>query len=672
MTMQTKTIGRISTDHGPLVPGTVAGKRFQYQLFGCVWESLHDNNNTTPAVWDGGDVITPNLVDWKKVSGSYEAWLMNKDKPATTGTTGDYPYNGMGRVVLKKNMVDGENILTQDVFEDSDGNPLTNTVFVIKYDFTIGEDITVPANCVLEFDGGSISGNNTLTLTLTKTHLSGIVNILSDVTGTVGNNSIDITWFGCKSSLNWAAEDDCTERLQLCIDVANASQCAIFIPVGDFVVNNTVYLRTGTIMKGIHGYTFKTASRLCTGIQDDSYIMFQQKNSQGELDAIRHCTFEGITFCRDRTSAERAGGKGQGEGYGLAGTIFKGFTELRLLNCGCFGWGTILTAGAICFVDHTDFAYCDTIIRGVPNTGTSGNSSIYIENANIWACGNLVVSGYYGMDEIVFDNTWIEYAQSLYSGSIDTKLTNMVLHNVWFTNAGYTDPHLIILTGTVNANTPTFVFKNCSIKNKGQICKSVNSATSVSVTFDDCYITYGGDYSLETCNIFGNSILRDYTSEYIHISYAANSGINTHNGGINNALLFKKQSNSSNKGEYAVFRGADNIIRYYNENNKDVRILDAYGITGQAETVSDATQDVYLMMNTQPSWDDNILVLHNKGLNKSFVLADNIRKYGTTDQRPTRMINGNCYFDTTIGKPIWVVRDQYGVPRWVDATGTTV
>lgn len=84
-----------------------------------------------------------------------------QNKPATTGTTGDYPYNGMGRVVIPKNMVGGVNTLTQDAFEDGDSNPLTNTVFVIQYDFVLGEDIEVPANCVLEFDGGSISGNGT-------------------------------------------------------------------------------------------------------------------------------------------------------------------------------------------------------------------------------------------------------------------------------------------------------------------------------------------------------------------------------------------------------------------------------------------------------------------------------------------------------------------------------
>ena len=82
-------------------------------------------------------------------------------KNASTGTTGAYPYNGMGRVVLPKNMVNGVNTLTQDMLYKGDPGsrvPNTNTIFVIQYDFILGEDITIPANCVLDFQGGSISG----------------------------------------------------------------------------------------------------------------------------------------------------------------------------------------------------------------------------------------------------------------------------------------------------------------------------------------------------------------------------------------------------------------------------------------------------------------------------------------------------------------------------------
>ena len=58
--------------------------------------------------------------------------------------------NGMGRVVLRKNLVEGVNTLTQSMINQA------NTIYVIQYDFTLSEDITVPENCILQFEGGSI------------------------------------------------------------------------------------------------------------------------------------------------------------------------------------------------------------------------------------------------------------------------------------------------------------------------------------------------------------------------------------------------------------------------------------------------------------------------------------------------------------------------------------
>lgn len=71
-------------------------------------------------------------------------------------TVGAVPYNsttpnGMGRIVLKKN----DNFKTV-VEAQTNGN----TIFIIKYDFTLTEDVIIPKNCVLQFDGGSISSNS--------------------------------------------------------------------------------------------------------------------------------------------------------------------------------------------------------------------------------------------------------------------------------------------------------------------------------------------------------------------------------------------------------------------------------------------------------------------------------------------------------------------------------
>ena len=69
-------------------------------------------------------------------------------------------------IILKKNLVNGVNTLTQEIMSS------TNTKYVVKYDYVLGENITVPDNCILEFDGGNIANstenNYSLTGTITK------------------------------------------------------------------------------------------------------------------------------------------------------------------------------------------------------------------------------------------------------------------------------------------------------------------------------------------------------------------------------------------------------------------------------------------------------------------------------------------------------------------------
>ena len=55
-------------------------------------------------------------------------------------------------VTLWPNMVDDSNVLTQAMLPDTD------TKYIVKYDFTLSSTITIPDRCILEFDGGSISG----------------------------------------------------------------------------------------------------------------------------------------------------------------------------------------------------------------------------------------------------------------------------------------------------------------------------------------------------------------------------------------------------------------------------------------------------------------------------------------------------------------------------------
>lgn len=203
MTVQTKVIGRMPTYHGDYDPHVAYGKKYQVTLYGCVWESKHDNNNTAPATWDGGKTITPNTTDWLQISGSYEAWLMDQDRPANSQ---DYPFNNMGYVVLPMNIQDvsgtDKNLLTQDMFykgEVGSRVPNSDTIFEIRYDFELAENITIPSGCVLKFEGGCISNasGNGYTLNGNNTVLAGDVCIHDSVSfgGSFYNDTIYADWF---------------------------------------------------------------------------------------------------------------------------------------------------------------------------------------------------------------------------------------------------------------------------------------------------------------------------------------------------------------------------------------------------------------------------------------------------------------------------------------------
>ena len=132
-------------------------------------------------------------------------------------------YSGLGRIYIRKNIVNGVNTLTQSMLNQA------NTIYVIQYDFTLSENIIVPADCVLEFDGGSVSGSGSNIITFTNTLLSKNIKFLNVVaTGTIANDSITPKDFG---ALGDGVTND-TVAFQSAINVCNT----INVPNGTFIV----------------------------------------------------------------------------------------------------------------------------------------------------------------------------------------------------------------------------------------------------------------------------------------------------------------------------------------------------------------------------------------------------------------------------------------------------
>lgn len=146
-------------------------------------------------------------------------------------------FSGLGRVYLRKNLVEGKNILTQDMISSS------NTIYHIQYDYDLnGASITIPDNCILDFDGGTI--------------VNGTIN------GTVLNDFLKPEWFGAKAD---GVTDD-TNAAKMCL---NLNVPTIQFTHGTYIINELLINKSNV---QIEKTAIIKANRVCNYIFGLDYI----------------------------------------------------------------------------------------------------------------------------------------------------------------------------------------------------------------------------------------------------------------------------------------------------------------------------------------------------------------------------------------------------------------
>lgn len=139
---------------------------------------------------------------------------------------------GLSRKILSKNIEKGVNTLTQAMVNND------NTIYVVQHDFVLGSNITLPANCVLSFEGGSISAkdkNNTLIGQGTIIE-SSPVKIFDDNVTLSGKWNIDepySEWFGVSLNI------DATATINKALLAFNK---VVLLPNKTYIVNGTINL----------------------------------------------------------------------------------------------------------------------------------------------------------------------------------------------------------------------------------------------------------------------------------------------------------------------------------------------------------------------------------------------------------------------------------------------
>ena len=149
---------------------------------------------------------TPTQIFWDRMNtrfvgikdGIYYAAWTDDDNYVPVSTSLVYMYNGTPYQWTGSDFIVDEtevpnlvNCLTQDMINEA------NTIYIIRYDYTLKEDITIPANCVLEFDGGSISGTFTITGNNTSINAApiGVFGNNVEIAGTWNVEYVLLDWF---------------------------------------------------------------------------------------------------------------------------------------------------------------------------------------------------------------------------------------------------------------------------------------------------------------------------------------------------------------------------------------------------------------------------------------------------------------------------------------------
>ena len=196
--------------------------------------------------------------------------LKFKDKPYTPLT-----YSGMGRKTLRKNIVDGVNTLTQDMFYKGEaGNrvPNTNTIFIIQYDFDLGgASIEIPENCILEFNGGSIS-NGVIVGANTMFKCGQQYTFKENVTfrGTYATTWLSPCNFGakgCNVNVSNSYVITYTDKYDSTVAINNAfaSGFNIEFPAGIFYITDTLIIKK-------RGINIKLQGDSCESVESRAFI----------------------------------------------------------------------------------------------------------------------------------------------------------------------------------------------------------------------------------------------------------------------------------------------------------------------------------------------------------------------------------------------------------------
>lgn len=629
----------------------------------------------------GGGTIT-NFADDEDLT-SVDNALKLADK-----TYDPITYSGMGRVYLRKNMVDGKNILTQAMLSSA------NTIYIIQYDYDLnGATITIPENCTLDFQGGSL-GNGTVALNYAK--LIGNIKMFANFTH-IKNPKVCLSWF-INSSTPSVISDTLDRLMSECkgkiieidrsITIArtivvpcNTTLKGITMQLGTFVypskefVGQYVFDYEGDNIDG--GWVFRSdVSNL--------WINLSLYEGDGDLSAIFHINRAySLNISNIRIDNMKVP---------LSGFLLSNINVIRLENCAISGiYNTSGKYGIDCIdnIRNLDAISIDVenfprgiVVRGTSNInlvnlyaercGTTVFSNNLAKNGNITISGGVILlpsSSSNGCSfTIIKDNGTINIIGVKFradNGGVGVYLDGREDYMGNVNIVGVEDKYIRIYRGgkLTKLNAP-------NIRGAKNIY-----ALSGRVTLQNLKKKVIGRISYSAEGVKGGGLIRiwaatNITEDSVYHYVKKTFQFNTYGTTIYLKEIEEPIIGHANNYNYNAYI---NIVcdKYYRSSGGVHGIEVSLETKFTGELVNDTSgMSVSYNVEVVSLFKDNVIYLEEDNSDATQIESftpELYNKKGASSSRPSNVREGFFYFDTTLKKPIW-----WTGSAWVDATGATV
>lgn len=495
-----------------------------------------------------------NLPDEEDITVTDANTLQFKDKEYNP-----YNYSGMGRVYLRKHIVNGTNILTQHMINKP------NTIYIIQYDYCLADQtIEIPENCVLQFDGGSFRNGS---LYLQNTFINSTFSekgIFSNIEfdGKVTNNNIIPEWF-------YFGEDDFSLSINEAILKSSKTLVnSVKLKSKEYSIYNTIYLKSNVSLIG-EGGQFSTKIK----VNCDLGILYEGESKDNpikysDLKNILLYTNDGINENRTKTAISYI----HANSCNMSDIYIENFNCAINCNDLVASYNRRITirkfnSYGIKLFNTVNFAINESTITGsrISEKDFYGNYAIFIDylcdgieflSTNIYNCKNCIwidntVSNYSGPTSVFFTSVQTGAQCSGYGAYISKNglvsftdcLFNQGLKGIYAVNAGLIHINNCQMNGNESSGIHMINCQRSYIKN------SIFSKNNIS----GIIIDRGTDISIEGCTFGSSSYLSTRDSEnqqYGIVFWGSNINIKCRNNNFLYLLKDKYSYGSVTKDEY--------------------------------------------------------------------------------------------------------------------------